>query len=53
MYGTDISVVFCVQVGKELPDMRQNDKRKEFIRVRDTVRTVGQLKGEPKLNRGP
>ena len=46
MYGTDTFVVVCVQVGKELPDMRENDKRKEFISVRDTVRTVGQLKGE-------
>ena len=42
-----------VQVGKELPDMRQNEKSKKFIRVGDTVRTVGQLKGEPTLNGGP
>ena len=35
-----------VQVGKELPDTRQNDRRKEFIKVGDTVRTVGQLKRE-------
>ena len=46
MYGTDTSVVVCVQVGKELPDTRQNDRRKEFIQVGDTVRTVGQFKGE-------
>ena len=46
MYGTDISVVFCVQVGKELPDMRQNESRIKFIRVGDAGRTVGQLKGE-------
>ena len=46
MYGTGTSLVVCVQVGKEFPDMRQNDRRKEFIRVGDTVRTVGQLQGE-------
>ena len=46
MYGTDTSVVVWVQVGKELPDTRQNDRKKEFIRVGDTVRTVGQLKRE-------
>ena len=27
--------------------MRQNERRIEFIRVGDTVRTVGRLKGEP------
>ena len=41
-----------VQVGKEFPDMRQNERRIKFIRVRDAVRTVGQLKGELILNRG-
>ena len=46
MYGTDTSVVVCVQVGKELPDTRQNDRRKEFAKVGDAVRIVGQLKGE-------
>ena len=40
-------------VGKEFPDMRQNEKEIKFIRVRDVVRTMGQLKGEPTLNRGP
>ena len=40
-------------VGKEFPDMRQNEREITFIRVRDAVRTVGQLKGEPTLNRGP
>jgi len=38
------------QVGKEFPDMRQNERIK-FIRMGDAVRTAGQLKGEP--NRGP
>ena len=38
---------------KEFPDMRQIERRIKFIRVGDTVRTVGQLKGEPTLNGGP
>ena len=42
-----------VQVGKEFLDMRQNEREIKFIRMRDTVRTVGQLKGEPMFNRGP
>jgi len=45
-------VMVCVWVGKEFPDMRQNERRIKFIRVRDAVRTVGQLKGELILNRG-
>ena len=48
-----VSVVVQVRVGKEFPDMRQNERRIQFIRVGDTVRTAGQLKGEPTLNRGP
>ena len=39
--------------GKEFTDMRQNVTEIKFIRAGDTVRTVGQLKGEPMLNRGP
>ena len=35
------------QVGKEFPDMRQDEKRIKFIRVGDTVRTVSWLKREP------
>ena len=50
-------VIDCVmvqgQVGKEFPDMRQNEREIKFIRMGDTVRTVGQLKGEPTLNRDP
>ena len=46
-------VVVRARVGKEFPDLRQNERRIKFIRVGDTVRTAGQLKGEPKLNRGP
>ena len=38
-------------VGKEFPDMRQNEREIKFIRVGDVVRTVGQLKGELMLNR--
>ena len=40
-------------VGKEFPDMRQNEREIKFIRLGDTVRTAGQLKGELTLNRGP
>ena len=40
-----------VQVGKVFPDMRWNERRIKFIRLGDTVRTVGQLKGELTLNR--
>ena len=40
-------------VGKEFPDMRQNEREIKFIRVGDAVRTAGQLKGEPMMNRGP
>ena len=38
------SVVVCAQVGKEFPDMRQNEREIKLIRVGDAVRTVGQLK---------
>ena len=41
------------QVEKEFPDVRQNERKIKFIRVRDAVRTVGQLKRERTLNRGP
>ena len=47
------SVVVWVQVEKEFPDMRQNEREIKFIRMGDIVRTVDQLKGEPMLNRGP
>ena len=47
------NVVVRVQVGKEFLDMRQNKREIKFIRMGDAVRTVGQLKGEPTLNRGP
>ena len=41
------NVVVCVSAGKEFLDMRQNERRIEFIRTGDAFRTVGQLKGEP------
>ena len=41
------------QVGKEFPDNSQNEREVKFIRVEDAVRTAGQLKGEPRFNRGP
>ena len=41
------------QVGKELPDVRQNETETSFIRVGDAFITAGQLKGEPTVNRGP
>ena len=40
-------------VGKEFPDMRQNEREIKFIRVGDVVKTVGQLNGELTLNGGP
>ena len=40
------TIVGCVQAGKEFSDTRQIERRIKFIRVGDTVRTVGQLKGE-------
>ena len=39
----------CAEVGKEFPDTRCSKRRIEFIRMGDTVRTVGQLKGEQML----
>ena len=33
-----------VRVGKEVPDMRQNERRREFTRAGDAVRPVGWLK---------
>ena len=43
---SDTNVVVCMQVGKEFPVMRQNERRIKFIRVGGAVRTVGWLKGE-------
>ena len=41
-----LSVVVHAWVGKEFPDMRQSERRIEFIRARDAVRTEIWLKGE-------
>ena len=50
---TKETVVAREQVGKELPDMRQNETETNFIRMGDAFITAGQLKGEPTVNRGP
>ena len=46
--------VLCVMVqawvGKEFPDMRQDEGKIEFIRVGGAVRIVGQVKGQLTLN---
>ena len=47
-----MSVVVRARIGKGFPDMRQNEREIKFIRVGETVRIVGQLKGKPTLNRG-
>ena len=41
----------CAQVGKESPDMRQNERMK-FIREGGDVRTVDLLKGELTVRTG-
>ena len=50
--GLDAVMVWA-WIGKEFPDMRQNKREIKFIRVGNAVRTVGQLKQELTLNRGP
>ena len=47
------TVMVRAWVGKEFPDLRQNEREIKLIRVGDPVRTVGQLKGELTSNRGP
>ena len=42
----------CAQIGKEFPNMRQNEKKIEFIRAGDAIWTVGWLNGEQTPNRG-
>ena len=34
-------VMVCVRVGKEFPDMRQNEREIKFIRMGEAVGTVG------------
>ena len=45
------NVMVLMQVEKEFPNMRQNERELKFIRMGDAVTTEGQLKGEPTLNR--
>ena len=47
------NVMVQARVGKEFPDMKENEREIKFIRVEDAVRTAGQLKAELTLNRGP
>ena len=47
------NVVVREWIGKEFPNMRQNEREIKFIRVGDTVRTAGQLNREPMLSKGP
>ena len=48
---TEVScVVVQAWVGKEFPDMRQDEGKIEFIRVGGAVRIVGQVKGQLTLN---
>ena len=46
----ELYVMAYAQVGKEFPDMRQNERRIKFIRVGDAILTVVQLKREPTLS---
>ena len=46
------SVMVREPLGKEFPDMRQNERRIKFIREGDVVRTAGWLKGELNLFAG-
>ena len=48
LFCPGVAVVVRARVGREFPDMRQNERRKKFIREGDAVRTVGRLQGEPK-----
>ena len=48
-----IIVMIHSWVGKEFPDMRQNEREIKFTTVGDAVLTVGQLKGEATWNKGP
>lgn len=46
-FGGEVAIVVVyAQVGKEFRDMRQNERRREFIRAGNTVRTAGWLKEE-------
>ena len=51
--SVEIIVMVRARVGKEFPDMRQNERELKLIGVGAAGRIAGQLKGEPMLNRGP
>ena len=53
LYKVGKFVVVCEWVGKEVLDMRQNERKIEFIRVGDAVRIVGRFQGKLTLNRSP
>ena len=42
-----MDLVTWAQAGEAFSDLRQNERRIEFIRTGDAFRIVGQLKGEP------
>ena len=47
-FGGGVAIVMVyVQVRKEFPDTRQNERRIKFIRAGDAVRPEGWLKTEP------
>ena len=48
--SSDGGVLVHVQVGKEFPDMRQNETRMKFIRVRDAA--AGQAQGRTNIEQG-
>ena len=48
-----IDVVVHASIGKEFPDMRQNERKIKFIRVGDAVRIAGQsVQGRTDLEQG-
>ena len=46
------SGVVRLRAGKEFPDTRQSDREIKFVRVGDTAKTLGWLKGEPTVEQG-
>ena len=46
IYCSIVDVMVRVWVGKEFPDMRQDERRIEFISMGDAARTAAWLKGE-------
>ena len=50
-FGLVLPVVVWAQLGKDFPDVRRTER--ESLLEWETVRPVGQLKGELTLNKGP